>query len=372
MKMTERERFCATMRFEPVDRLPNIELGLWGHTQELYRKAGMPEEAVNANFFRGSEILGLDRRDYVPLNMAPIPAYKDEVVEDTERYSIFRDGWGTLHKALKENTVGGTRASMDQYIGFAVDSPDDWPDAKRRLDASAPERYPDNWDERKAEWAARDYPLCLMTNGTFGFYSFMRRLIGTENLSTAFYDYPDMIHEMAEFMTEFFITLTTPALKQLDMDYFNFFEDMAYKTGPLISPRLFKKFLFSGYKRVIEHLTSHGVKSIWLDSDGNTELLLPMLIEAGVNFHWPLEAAAGMDAVKLRREYGRSLGLGGNIDKRELTRSKKEIDAELDRLRPLIEGGGFIPFVDHTVPPDIPYENFVYYMEQKQRMLEGR
>jgi uroporphyrinogen decarboxylase len=38
---------------------------------------------------------------------------------------------------------------------------------------------------------------------------------------------------------------------------------------------------------------------------------------------------------------------------------------------PLIEEGGFIPTVDHTVPPDISLDNFRYYMKQKQKLLRG-
>jgi len=29
----------------------------------------------------------------------------------------------------------------------------------------------------------------------------------------------------------------------------------------------------------------------------------------------------------------------------------------------LLKEGGYIPFVDHAVPPDVPLENFKYYLE---------
>ena len=47
------------------------------------------------------------------------------------------------------------------------------------------------------------------------------------------------------------------------------------------------------------------------------------------------------------------------------------IDAHLAAMAPLIEEGGFIPTVDHTVPPDVPLDNFRYYIERKQRLLRG-
>jgi len=373
MAMTDRERFLATMRFGPVDRVPYHELGLWGHTVEMYIKAGMPESAATANFFEGNDHLGLDRRQFVPLDIGPLPPYQDEVLEQTERYEVYRDGWGTVHRALKEDTVRGTRASMDQYVKFAVETPADYQALKARFDPRAPARYPQDWDRLKERWRTRSCPLCLLANGTFGFYSMLRRWMGTESACRAFYDYPDMVHEAVEFMADFLIELTTPALKQCDVDYFNFFEDFAGKGGPLISPRLFREFLMPGYRRVIEHLRRHGVEIIWLDSDGNTEALIPLLLEVGVTCHWPCEVAAGMDPVRLRRRYGRALCLAGGIDKRALTRGRKEIEQELyHRLPPLLETGGYIPTIDHTVPPDIPYENFIYYLELKRSICEGR
>jgi len=97
------------------------------------------------------------------------------------------------------------------------------------------------------------------------------------------------------------------------------------------------------------------------------------MIEAGVNYHWPLESAAGMDPVKLRAEYGKDLALSGGIDKRELAKDKVAIEAELlSKVVPLLEAGGYIPTVDHTVPPEVPLDNFLYYLELKRKIAEGK
>jgi uroporphyrinogen decarboxylase len=65
------------------------------------------------------------------------------------------------------------------------------------------------------------------------------------------------------------------------------------------------------------------------------------------------------------------LALCGGVDKRELAKDKKAIEQEVERILPLIEQGGYIPTVDHTVPPDVSYENFMYYMEIKMKALQG-
>jgi len=79
-----------------------------------------------------------------------------------------------------------------------------------------------------------------------------------------------------------------------------------------------------------------------------------------------------MDPIRLRREYGRDLRLWGGVDKREIAKGPAAIDAHLRELLPLIEEGGYIPTVDHTVPPDISWDNFCYYMDAKKRLLEGK
>lgn len=87
---------------------------------------------------------------------------------------------------------------------------------------------------------------------------------------------------------------------------------------------------------------------------------------------WPLERAANQDPLRLRRTFGKSLRLWGGVDKRELANGRAAIDRHLLSLQPLIEEGGFIPTVDHTVSPDISWDNFRYYMERKHLLLAGR
>ncbi|MDD4773713.1 MAG: hypothetical protein PHZ09_08920 [Eubacteriales bacterium] len=111
---------------------------------------------------------------------------------------------------------------------------------------------------------------------------------------------------------------------------------------------------------------------MFVETDGNCEALFRLLMDAGVDGIWPLERVAGMDPVRIRKEYGRDLRLTGGVDKMELAKDKKAIDRHLASLVPLIEEGGFIPTVDHTVPPDVSLENILYYFKRKDDLLWGR
>ena len=78
---------------------------------------------------------------------------------------------------------------------------------------------------------------------------------------------------------------------------------------------------------------------------------------------WPLEVAAGNNAVALRKKYGKNLILSGNIDKRALIKGREAIQEEVMSKVPfLLEQGGYLPTVDHHVPPDVTFENYGYYI----------
>ncbi len=371
--MNPRERFLRCNRFQSVDRIPFVEIAAWGQTVERWEEEGMPQDVDTSFLLNGNEYFGFDRWEYIPLRVGPCPPFRYEVLEEDDRTIVFRDGDGVIRRGLKEGQARGTRASMDQFLKFPVESRSDFLEMKKRFNPHSPIRYPRYWQDRVRCYRGRDYPLALTGIGGFGFYSMLRRWMGTEKACTIFYDDPTLAEEMLDFLVEFFIETTRRALEDVDVDWYNYFEDFAFKTGPLVSPRIFKRFLLPRYRRINDHLRSHGVDIISLDSDGNFEVLLPMIIESGINNILPLEQAAGMDALKLRREYGTALTLLGGIDKRELAKGKKEIERELLRQVPsLLETGGYIPTVDHSVPPDVSYDNFLYYLEFKRKIIEGR
>ena len=221
-------------------------------------------------------------------------------------------------------------------------------------------------------WKQRQHVLILGVNcSTLGFYWRAREWMGTEGVSYAWYDQPGLMHEMMEFIAEFTIEVSRPVLAEVTPDYIFINEDMAMKNGPLLSPRAYRTFIFPHMRRLVDFYKRSGVPYVIVDTDGNSEPLIPLLMEAGVDGLWPLERASDMDPLLIRRKYGRDLRLWGGVDKRELTKDKAAIDTHLRSLAPLITDGGFIPTVDHLVPPDVPLENFYYYMEQKQRLLRG-
>jgi uroporphyrinogen decarboxylase len=371
--MNHLERFVANMEYAPCDRVPNWEMGVWPQTRERWEAEGVPATSFHWDWFSGEERLGMDPREFIRFVGSMLPAFEEETLYEDERTVTYRDSKGRLRRALKEGSIGSGRLSMDQYIDFPVKEMSDWLRLKSRYDPTSPQRHEPNWREtRVTGWRAREHPLIFGPNcSTLGFYWLSRDLLGTENLSYAWYDQPEMMHDIMETWADFIIASARPVLEHTTVEYVCFNEDMAMKTGPLLSPQTHRTFIYPRFKRVVEFLKGHGVRYVAVDTDGNPEALILALMDAGVDILWPLERAADQDPLRLRQTYGRSLRLWGGVDKRALAQGPAATDAHLRMLRPLIEEGGYIPMVDHTVPPDVSWPNFQHYMESKDKLLRG-
>ena len=371
--MTNRERFYNVMEYREKDRVPNWEAGVWGQTIERWESEGLDIRDLHWDWFTGEEYLGMDGREFIPVNYDMIPHFQEEILERTDRYLIKRNRSGIVTKALLEGTARGTRSSMDQYLEFPVRDVESFRELKKRYDPSKQSRYPAQWRELRVKgWKERDHVLILGKNcSTLGFYWRAREWMGTENLSYAWYDQPKLLHEMMEFIADFTIEVSKPILEEVTPDYLMISEDMAMKNGPLLSPDTYRTFIFPHMKRMTEFFKSKGVSYIMVDTDGNSKPLVPLLLDAGVDGFWPLERAADMDPAEIRRKYGKDFRLWGGVDKRELAKTKEDIRKHLLTLQDLIAEGGFIPTVDHTVPPDVSLENFIYYMKLKKELLSG-
>jgi uroporphyrinogen-III decarboxylase len=191
-------------------------------------------------------------------------------------------------------------------------------------------------------------------------------------VSYLFYDDPRLVHECLEFLTELIMGWTEKPLREAQFDLYYIHEDMSGSQGPLVSPEMFRQFLLPPYVRFVAFLKRCGVKNVIVDTDGNFAPLIPAFLEAGVDGFGPIERAAGMDPRKLRAEYGKAFSMIGGIDKRVLKLGKRAVEAEvMSIIPPLIEQGGFIPTIDHSIPPDVSLLEFEEYLALKRTAMRG-
>jgi uroporphyrinogen decarboxylase len=217
------------------------------------------------------------------------------------------------------------------------------------------------------EYKKRDYPLAL--GQTHGFFGTPRYLMGVESMLVKFYDDPELMRDINNYLADFWCVLFEGVLKNIKVDTVFIWEDMCYKGGPLISPEMFREFLLPGYKKLTSLLKDYGVDIVQVDCDGNVWKLLPLWIEGGVRVVYPFEVAAGMDVIEVRKAFP-ELVITGGIDKKPLMRNKQAIDEELEYRVPfMLKHGGYIPALDHWVSSDISFENFKYYREKLNELI---
>ncbi len=359
--MNGRERFINALSFKPVDRVPLVEWPIRGSTMARWIKEGYPEGVSPQEFF------GLDTLSIaVPINMGMYPQFEEKILEKTDRYKIWQDNLGAVRKDFSNDETPGfvTRT----WLSFPVKDRAGFLEMKKRYDCSSAGRFPVNLTERTDILSQSLVPTHLSI--PFLFWT-TRDWIGFEELCVMFYDNPALIDEMFSFITDFCIETLRDKIKNMNIDIVEFKEDMAYKNAPMISPQMFRKFMFPHYLRLISFLKSNGVKLVYVDCDGYPGGLIPEFIEAGVDGMSPVEIAAGNDLIKLRQEYPSFAMLGG-IDKRELAKGKKEIYNEVMSKVPYMIGkGGYIPHIDHAIPHDVPLLNYIYYRDILTKVVCG-
>jgi len=390
---TSRERYLQQLDFQSADpKWVRAYAFVWPETGARWEKEGYvgPELGWHGEGlpqrFRLDELLRVDPW------YGPVPEFKEEIIEEDDRTKLYINHEGILMREFKQHTD----TSMPQFVKFPVESPEDFEKlAKERLTLNAEERFPQIWKDEVA--AGKLYGVAGAANITAaaapspnaetdvapetstvpvdeqprmcwadrwgGFFGSLRNMLGVQNLCLAFYDQPSLVERMMEERADRIIEITNEVLKYTSFEVFWYWEDMAYRHDSLIDPKMFRKFSLKHYRRVNDWLQSRGIKHIGLDSDGNVTKLIPVWLDAGVNQLFPFEVQSDMDVVKVRKEYGHDLTLVGGIDKRALVPGGEVMRKEVDRVMPVVEDGGYIPELDHSVPPDVSWPNFCEYVE---------
>jgi len=362
--MTHRERWLRTMHFQSPDHIPDQEFGYWSDTLVRWRKEGLPEWVTDDG--KAERYFGFAPAAGVPVNQGLIPGFESRTIEETDEYVIYIDGSGVKQMVPKDG-----HSTIPKYLEFPLKGPEDWPKFVERLNPNDPERYPKpaDWEAWKQRWARpdREIPLFIGAGSLFGW---IRNWMGFEGVALAVYDHPRWMHEVVDYLCDFLIRTMERALNEVPgIDGAGMWEDMAFRSGTIISPKMFDELLVPRYKRLTDRLREAGVDVVWLDCDGNISEVVGLWLKGGVNCMFPVEVRGGSDPVAIRRKYGHDVLMMGGVDKTRLIEGKKAIDEEIARLAPIVEDGAYIPHVDHRCPPDVSYENYLYYLHRKREMF---
>ena len=362
--MTDRERFVNCVLGRPVDRPPFwLFWSPWARAWQRWEREGKPPEVADHRSFLSPDAVP----HAVPVNCGPCPRHETAVLEEDDDYVVHTDHWGIVRRDYKHGE------SMCEFVRFPIATRADWARYRaERLDPHHPDRLAGPWRERCREWTAAGVPIQLGSFPDVGVFGSVRWLLGDEECLLAFYTARDLVREIMEHMTEVYLTVFDAVVREgVRVDVIHIWEDMCGRQGPLISPAHWRELMGPCYRRIRAFADAHGIPVLSVDTDGDPTLIVEPMMEAGVNFLWPNEVAAGVD-VNVYRQRFPELGLMGGIDKRALARDPDAIDAELDRVWPAVERGRYIPDLDHLVPDDVCWDNYRYYAEAlRSRVLEA-
>jgi hypothetical protein len=302
-----------------------------------------------------------EARGYVPVNTGRCGGYPEELLEETEEHRIWRDGLGRTMKWPK-----GT-ATLALPLDHPVKTMDDWLKIKPWYEFSEVRFEPD-WEVAARRMRAEDRAVAIAMPGGF---DEPRQLLGEEMLCLAYYEQPELVHDMLETMGATARAVVERVSAAVAVDLLFVHEDMAGKSGPLAGPVQVRDLIVPYYRRVWEVLQDRGARVFDQDSDGNMNPVLDAFLDAGVNCMHPMEPAAGMDVVQVRARCGTRLAFYGGIDKPVLRRSRDEIVAELEyKIPPMVRTGGCVIALDHRVPNGTPLENYRYYVAKAWEIME--
>jgi uroporphyrinogen decarboxylase len=383
--MNNRERTLAILSYEPYDRLPLVHFGFWTETLAGWRDEGhvTAEEAEawgdgNAVDRAITTRLGFDYNwssAFGPVTRL-LPSIEREVLEelpDGSRKVLNENGAVVIEK---EGACG-----IPPEVDHILKSRKEWEEfflprlrfSEERITGASVQT-----DEGSLPFTAGglehlqrgawENPYGLYCGSLLGV---VRDWLGLVQLSYLMVDDSALFDEIVETVGGLCLRCVEAALETgARFDFGHFWEDICFRSGPLVSPKMFAQKVGPHYRRITDLLGKHDVKIVSLDCDGRIDKLVPIWLENGVNTMFPIEVGVWNASIApWREQYGRDLRGVGGMDKRVFARDRAAVDAEVERLRPLVELGGYIPCPDHRIPPDARWEIVQYYCERMRQVF---
>ena len=357
--MTDRERFNRQMRYQSVDRCFNMEFGYWDENfteWELFTKNGIRSNEEADVFFSFDRIAGVGGRNFIH------PSFEQKEIERGEKTRVLINGDGLL----AEVPIDG-HDTIPHYLRATIVTPEDWKRAKEeRFNVGHPDRVLDIEALKAKHPEDRDYPLGVDCGSMIGR---IRDMLTFEGLAYACYDYPEMVEDMVETACQLVEHSLGQLLGQFTFDYASGWEDICFKNGPIVSVPFFRDVVMPRYKRISKLLKAHGIDIWYTDCDGDVRPILPYLMEGGINCLFPFEVNGCSHPGELLDQYDGQLRIMGGVDKIQLGAGKDAIKAYLKTLEKYVARGGYIPFCDHRCPPNVNPDDYLYYLDLKEKMF---
>ncbi|MBN1436421.1 MAG: hypothetical protein JW936_05050 [Sedimentisphaerales bacterium] len=381
--MTNRQRINAILHYQDYDRLPIVHFGFWKETLAKWAQEGHLSQDLADNWWDGgpadveiSKLLGFDTNWYANLHPATglSPTFDPHIVKefpDGSKHVMNTDGVVVLQRPEAGSIPGEIehtlvdRASWEEHYKWRYQFQPERVDNAHVLvnDKMVPV------NQGGAEFLrdqTRDYHYGVFCGSLYGQ---IRNVIGVEGTCYLQMDDPELFDEIIDTVADLCYKCVEGVLATgAKFDFGHFWEDICFKNGPLISPKVFDAKVGPHYKRITDLLRKHDIDIVSLDCDGKIDALVPTWVNNGVNTMFPIEVGTWDASIApWREQFGKEIRGVGGMNKTVFARDKAAIDQEVQRLKPLVELGGFIPCPDHRIAPDAKWDLVLYYTEKMRQ-----
>ncbi len=345
------ERTQRMLQRKPTDRICLYE-HFWNDTHQAWVKEGhlKADENIGLHF-------SYDMAESWAFNFIADIDWKPQVLEETESTVLIKDGNGAI---LRRHKLHDT---TPEHVDFTVKEKADWDKIRHLITA---DRRRINFEGyRKAKRQAAENNQFFMWSGV-NVFELMHPVCGHEYMLVGMALEPEWIEDMVDLYSRVTVEMQEMLFAEEGKpDGIWYYEDMGFKERPFFSPAMYKEIIQPGHKRTIDYAKSQNLPVI-MHSCGFVEPLLPGMLESGIDCLQVIEVKAGMDLLRIYKDYGDRLSLMGGIDVRALySNDKAVIEAELASKIPYVKAGnGFTLHSDHSIPCTVDYEIYRWFIER--------
>ncbi len=355
-EMTGIERTANMLKRQPIDRIALFE-HFWNDTHSEWTKKGwVPADVPFADIFH------FDMDECWAFTYTADLDFVPEVVEENEETRLVRDGNGAL---LRRHKLHDT---TPEHVDFLVKERDAWEEFIKPKLTPDPRRI--NFEAyRQKKEACRKNNRFFFWSGVNSFEC-MHPVCGHEHMLAGMALDPDWVLDMSNTYAELNLALQEILFeKEGKPDGIWYYEDMGFLGRPFMSPAMYKELLQPAHTRTIAYAHSLGLPVV-MHSCGMVEKLLPGMVEAGIDCLQVIEVKAGMDLLRIHKEYGDRLSLMGGIDVRELyPNDLARVDRELEAKIPIVKQGyGYCLHSDHSIPCTVDISTYRYFIERAMKL----
>jgi len=340
------------LKREKADRISLYE-HFWNDTHAHYAQKGHVSENETLE-----DHFNLDIRKCWPFECVADINHGWVTLEETDETMLIKDGNGAIMRRHKKHN------STPEHVDFTVRDRESWEKVREML--IEPDERRINFEayrKMRADAKAQNKFFCWAGINVF---EQMHPICGHEYMLMGMIEDPDWVQDMIQVYSNMTINLQEILFeKEGPPDGIWFYEDMGFKERPFMSPNMYKELILPAHKRTIGFAHERKLPVI-MHICGFVEPLLPGVVEAGIDCLQAIEIKAGMDLLRIYKDYGEKISLMGGLDVRVLCENDKAaIDRELESKIPIVKQNyGFCLHSDHSIPKTVEYETLKYFIEK--------